>query len=341
MEGGFSIGGDFMKKSLRFISCFLFLSLLSLAFVFPASAQAVSYPPNGFYYSSSKIFSDSSYTNQLSLLNWQHNITSSEYAVNLFSTSANIKSAILSIKPSSGNFFVLKPGEYVSFSICFRSYSNDSPNSYQASVECILGGNLPLQLELHQDNQTVNGLGKRTYFSGTFSIPGDETFYCNFLQFKYSQTISTRFVELALRECSINVYSDADTIVDGIGDKIDSLPQYQNNFNGSYDVGGNALDGAEQNNMNAASDGLNGAKGFFNGMLSNISVYGNAFSVISLLMSKLFTNVPPLYAIVNFSVAIGLFGLLLGVLFGALHRTQREDCIRADRASRASKRKGD
>lgn len=340
MEGGFSIGGDFMKKSLRFLSFFLVLSLLSVAFVFPASAKAVSYPPNGFSYYSGKIFSDSSYTNQLSLANWQDNITASEYAVNLFSSSANIKSAILSIKPSSGNFFVLKPGEYVSFSICLRTYNGVTPDSFLAGVKCILGGNLPLQFELHEDKQEVIGLSKRTYFSGTFILPGDETFYCDFLQIKYSQNITSRYVEMALRECSINVYSDAEMIVDGIGDKIDSLPQYQDNFNGSYDVGGNALNGAEQNNMNAAADGLNDAKGFFNGMLSNISSYGNAFSVISLLMSKLFTNVPPLYAIVNFSVAIGLFGLLLGVLFGALHRSQREDRNRSYWSTRSSRRKG-
>lgn len=340
MEGGFFIGGDFMKKLLRFLSCIFVMVLLSLIIVFSVSAQAVSYPTSGFSYYSGEIFSDSSYTNRLSLLKWQSNTSASEYAINLFSSSANIKSAILSVKSSSGNFFVLKPGEYVSFSICLRTYSNDSPNSYQASVECILAGDLPLQFELHEDKQEVIGLSKRTYFSGTLTLTGDETLYCDFLRFKYSQSIATRFVEFALRECSINVFSDASMIVDGIGDKIDSLPQYQNNFNGSYDVGGSALDGAEQNNMNAASDGLNGAKGFFNGMLSNISAYGNAFSVISLLMTKLFTNVPPLYAIVNFSVAIGLFGLLIGVLLGAVHRVQREDRIRADRASRASRRKG-
>ena len=340
MEGGFFIGGDFVKKSLRFLSCFLVLVLLSVVSLFSASAQAVSYPPSGFSYYSGQIFSDSSYTHQLSLVNWQYNISASEYAVNLFSSSANIKSAVLSIKSSSGNFFVLKPGEYVSFSICLRTYSNDSPNSYLAGVKCILGGNLPLQFELHEDKQEVIGLSKRTYFSGTFTLTGDETLYCDFLQIKYSQNIATRFVEMTLRECSINVYSDADMIVDGIGDKIDSLPQYQDNFNGSYDVGGSALDGAEQNNMNAAADGLNGAKGFFNGMLDNISAYGSAFSVISLLMSKLFTNVPPLYAIVNFSVAIGLFALLLGVLLGSVHRSQREDRIRAEKASRQSRRKG-
>ena len=340
MEGGSFIGGDFVKKSLRFFSCFLFLVLLSLAFVFSVSAQVVSYPPSGFSYNSGKIFSDSSYTNQLSLANWQYNVTASEYAVNLFSSSPNIKSAILSIKPSSGNFFVLKPGQYVSFSICLRTYNGVSPDSFLAGVKCLLGGNLPLQFELHEDKQEVIGLSKRTYFSGTFTLPGDETFYCDFLQIKYSQNTTTRFVEIALRECSINVYSDSEMIVDGIGDKIDSLPQYQDNFNGTFDMGGNSLEGAEQNNMNVAGEGLDGAKGFFNGMLSNISAYGNAFSVISLLMSKLFTNVPPLYAIVNFSVAIGLFGLLLGVLFGALHRFQREDRVRADRASRFSRRKG-
>lgn len=329
-----------MKKLFRFHSCFFVMVLLSLISFFSVSAQADSYPPSGFSYYSGQIFSDSSYTNQLSLANWQYNISASEYAVNLFSSSANIKSAILSIKPSSGNFFVLKPGEYVSFSICLRTYNGVSPDSFLAGVKCILGGNLPLQFELHEDKQEVIGLSKRTYFSGTFTLPGDETFYCDFLQIKYSQNIASRYVEMALRECSINVYSDAEMIVDGIGDKIDSLPQYQDNFNGSYDVGGSALDGAEQNNMNAAADGLNDAKGFFHGMLDNISSYGSAFSVISLLMSKLFTNVPPLYAFVNFSVAIGLFALLLGVLLGAVHRTQREDRIRADRASRASRRKG-
>ena len=340
MEGGSSIGGDFVKKSLRFLSCFFVMVLFSLISVFSVIAQPLSYPPSGFSYSSGQIFSDSSYTNRLSLANWQYNITASEYAVNLFSSSANIKSAILSIKPSSGNFFVLKPGEYVSFSICLRTYSHDSPNSYSAGVKVSLGGNLPLQLELHEDKQVVNGLSKRTYFSGTFTLPGDETFYCDLLTIKYSQTISTRFVEMALRECSINVYSDSDMIVDGLGNKIDSLPQYQDNFNGSYDVGGNALNGAEQNNMNAAADGLNGAKGFFNGMLDNISSYGSAFSFISLLMSKLFTNVPALYSIVNFSVALGLFGLLLGVVLGVVHRFQREDRSRPEKASRQSSRKG-
>lgn len=329
-----------MLKSLRFLSCFLVLVLLSVVSLFSASAQAVSYSPSGFSYNSGQIFSDTSYSNKLSLLKWEDETTATEYTVNLFSSSANIKSAILSIKPSSGYFFVLKPGEYVSFSITLRTYSNDHPDSYSAGVKCILGGNLPLQLELHEDKQIVQGLSKRTFFSGTFTLTGDETLYCDFLQFKYSQSISTRFVEFALRECSINVFSDADKIVDGIGDKIDSLPQYQDNFNGSYDVGGNALNGAEQNNMNAAADGLNGAKGFFNGMLDNISAYGSAFSVISLLMSKLFTNVPSLYAIVNFSVALGLFALLLGVLLGAVHRSQREDRIRAERASRQSRRKG-
>lgn len=340
MEGGFFIGGDFVKKSLRFLSCFFVMVLLSLISIFSVSAQADSYPPSGFSYYSGQIFSDSSYTNQLSLATWQYNITASEYAVNLFSSSANIKSAILSIKPSSGNFFVLKPGEYVSFSICLRTYNGVSPDSFLAGVKCILGGNLPVQFELHEDKQEVIGLSKRTYFSGTFTLPGDDTFYCDFLQIKYSQNIATRYVEMALRECSINVYSDAEMIVDGIGDKIDSLPQYQDNFNGSFDVGEGALNGAEQNNMNAAADGLNGAKGFFNGMLVNISSYGSAFSVISLLMSKLFTNVPPLYAIVNFSVAIGLFALLLGAIMGALHRSQREDRIRAEKASRKSRRKG-
>lgn len=329
-----------MKKSLRFLSCFFVMVLLSFIIVFSVSAQVVSYPPSGFSYYSGQIFSDSSYTNQLSLANWQYNITASEYAVNLFSSSANIKSAILRIKPSSGYFFVLKPGEYVSFSICLRTYNGISPDSFLAGVKCILGGNLPLQFDLHEDKQEVIGLSKRTYFSGTFTLPGDETFYCDFLQIKYSQNTASRYVEMALRECSINVYSDSEMIVDGIGDKIDSLPQYQDNFNGSYDVGGSALDGAEQNNMNAAADGLNGAKGFFNGMLGNISAYGSAFSVISLMMTKLFTNVPSLYAIVNFSVALGLFGILLGVVLGVVHRSQREDRIRAEKASRQSRRKG-
>lgn len=212
------------------LACLLCLSLCVSLFVFSVSAKTVSYPPSGFSFHSGKIYSDSSFTNELSLVNWQYNISASEYAVNLFSSSANIKSAILSIKPSSGNFFVLKAGEKVSFSICLRTYSNDSPNSYTASVSCILGGNLPLQLELHEDKQEVIGLSKRTYFSGTFVIPEGETLYCDFLQFKYSQSIATRFVEMALRECSINVYSDASMIVDGIGDKIDEQTEEQKNM---------------------------------------------------------------------------------------------------------------
>lgn len=334
-----------MKKSLCFLLSFFVLVLFSFCSVFFVSAESsytinpatTSFTAIGFYYKSpgSSAMVPLSYS-------FSTNGGNSGKEKNIIFTPGS--SAYSSINGVDLDWIFSEPlrftaGDTVTMTFTTRYCTNVPRSNYTAKQTVTIRFGNGLNTQAKAVSNRYSNMSTWTTYQAVFSYEqcgGRVDSIAVFLEINNAYPK----IEMTLDEITISSDNTVDRVVDGIGGKIDSLPQYQNNFNGSFDVGGNALNGAEQNNMNAAGDGLNGAKGFFNGMLSNISAYGNAFSVISLLMSKLFTNVPPLYAIVNFSVAIGLFSLLIGVLLGAVHRVQREDRIRADRASRHSRRKG-
>ena len=334
-----------MKNLLRFLSFFLVLALLSLSSVFFVSAESsytinpatTSFSAHGFYNKSA----GSTDIVPLSYTISTNGGNSGKEKNIIFTPASSVYSTIHGVDLDwiFAEQLRFTAGDTVTMTFTTRYCTNVPRSNYTAKQTVTIRFGNGLNCQAKAVSNRYSNMSTWTTYKAVFSYDecgGGVDSIAVFLEINNAYPK----IEMTLDEITVSSVNTVDRVVDGLGNKIDSLPQYQNNFNGSYDVGGNALDGAEQNNMNAASDGLNGAKGFFNGMLSNISAYGNAFSVISLLMSKLFTNVPSLYAIVNFSVAIGLFGLLLGVLMGAVHRTQREDRIRSNRPSRASRRKG-
>lgn len=334
-----------MKKSLRFLSCFFVLDLLSLISVFFVSAEtSYTINPSTMSFSAHGFYNQSAGSSANVPLSYTYTInggnSGKEYNL-VFTPASSSYSSIHGVDLDwiFSEQLRFTAGDTVTMTFTTRYCTNVPRSNYtgKQTVSIMFGNGL--HCEAKPVSNRYSAMSTWTTYKAVFSYDecgGGVDSIAVFLEINKAYPK----IEMTLDEITISSVNTVDRVVDGIGNKIDSLPQYQDNFNGSFDVGGGALDGAEQNNMNAAADGLNDAKGFFNGMLDNISSYGSAFSVISLLMSKLFTNVPPLYAIVNFSVAIGLFALLLGVLMGALHRTQRDDRIRADRASRASRRKG-
>lgn len=333
-----------MKKSLRFLSCFFVMLLLSLITVFSVSAESsytinpatTSFSASGFYYPSA----GSSAIVPLSY-SFTTNGGNSGKEKNIIFTPGS--SAVSSINGVDLDWIFSEPlrftaGDTVTMTFTTRYCTNVPRSNYTAKQTVTIRFGNGLNTQAKSVSNRYSNMSTWTTYQAVFSYDqcgGRVDSIAVFLEINKAYPK----IEMTLDEITISSDNTVDRVVDGLGNKIDSLPQYQNNFTGSYDVGGGALNGAEQNNMNAAADGLNGAKGFFNGMLDNISSYGNAFSVISLLMSKLFTNVPPLYAIVNFSVALGLFGLLLGVVLGVVHRQQREDRNRSYRDNSHSRRK--
>lgn len=345
MEGGFFIGGDFMKKSLRFISCFLVLALLSAVAVFSVSAETVyTINPSTMSFSAIGHYNQSAGSEALVPLSYTYSINGGNSGKEkniVFTPSSSSYSTIhgVSLDWKFSEQLRFSAGDTVTMTFITRYCTNVPRSNYTSNQTVYVEFGNDLHCVAKPVSYRYSTMSTWTTYKAVFT-------YDDCGGGVDSIAVSVEFsnaypkVEMTLDEVTVSYVNTVDRVVDGLGDKIDSLPQYQDNFIGSYDVGGSALDGAEQNNMNAAADGLNGAKGFFNGMLDNISAYGSAFSVISLMMSKLFTNVPSLYAIVNFSVAIGLFALLLGVLLGAVHRSQREDRIRAEKATRQSRRKG-
>lgn len=308
-----------MKK---FVAIFVSTIILVSAFCFSVGAEPVSFPVSNITAGDYQIYSDMYWTTDFVPTDSSASVNSTEFTVAQWAQSnTKIRSAMVEFVPKSGTFFTLNAGEVVTFNFRIRYYNWTAASSYNPLFKCELVGSNGKTLLATKDYATTSG-ASWIQITSTYINPSTSSTIvdCTKIRAYVNQDVTSSLAEISIFDVTVDIYSEADAIVDGLSNKIDSLPQYQDNFTGNHDMGGDSLNNAEQNNLNAAASGLDGATGFFNGMLDNISAYASSFSVISLLMTKLFAEVPALYALVHFSIGLGLFAILLGVVSAVFRR---------------------